>query len=226
MRTTTSTLPYALSLTITGTSGTISHTASTTLLVNLAPPTGLTATAGDAQVSLSWQASVGANSYHVKRAEIDGGPYETFACPSGTTFVDSGLINGTTYYYTVSAAYTGGPDQGGESANSVQASATPQGGTPSLPAPPTGLKARSNKPGTIDLQWVQSPTPGVTSNGVYRRLMNGGTYPTSPTYTINPANTSFRDSQVSRGVSYCYKVTAINANGQSGPSNESCATPK
>ena len=224
MQTSTSTVPWALSLTITGTSGTISHTASTTLLVNLAPPAGLTTTAGDAQVSLSWPASVGANGYHVKRAMIDGGPYETFACPSGTSVVDSGLINGTTYYYTVSAAYTGGPDAGGESANSVQASATPQGGTV-IPAPPTGLNARSNKPGTIDLQWVQSPTPGVTTNGVYRRLMSGGSYPTSPTYIIN-ANTSFRDSQVSRGVSYCYKVTAINANGQSGPSNESCASTK
>ena len=40
MQTSTSTVPYALSLTITGTSGTITHTASTTLLVNLAPPAG------------------------------------------------------------------------------------------------------------------------------------------------------------------------------------------
>ncbi len=132
MRTSTSTVPYALSLTITGTSGTISHTASTTLLINLAPPAGLTATAGDAQVSLSWPASVGASGYHVKRAMVDGGPYETFACPSGTSIVDTGLVNGTTYYYTVSAAYTGGPDAGGESANSVQVSATPQGGTPTV----------------------------------------------------------------------------------------------
>ena len=132
MRTTTATVPYALSLTITGTSGTISHTASTTLLINLAPPAGLTAVAGDGQVSLSWPASVGASGYHVKRARIDGGPYETFACPSGTSVVDSGLVNGTTYYYTVSAAYTGGPDAGGESADSVQASATPQGGGPTV----------------------------------------------------------------------------------------------
>jgi len=225
MQTSTFTVPYALSLTITGTSGTISHTASTTLLVNLAPPAGLTANAGDAQVSLSWPTSVGANGYHVKRAKIDGGPYETFACPSGTSVVDSGLVNGTTYYYTVSAAYTGGPDAGGESANSLQASATPQGGTASPPASPTGLNTRSNKPGTINLQWVQSPTPGVTSNGVYRRAMNGGIYPASPTYTIN-ATTSFRDSQVLRGVSYCYEVTAINASGQSGPSNESCTKTK
>jgi len=218
-------VPYALSLTITGTSGTISHTASTTLLVNLAPPAGLTAIAGDAQVSLAWPASVGASGYHVKRAKVNGGPYETFACPNGTSVVDSGLVNGTTYYYTVSAAYTGGPDAGGESANSVQVSATPQGGTPTPPAPPTALNTRSNRPGTINLQWVQSPTPGVTSNGVYRRLMNGGTYPTSPTYTIN-ATTSFRDSQVLRGVSYCYEVTAINTSGQSGPSNESCTKTK
>ncbi|PYM00548.1 MAG: hypothetical protein DMF19_09170 [Verrucomicrobia bacterium] len=143
MQTSTSTVPYALSLTITGTSGTISHTASTTLLVNLAPPAGLIANAGDGQVSLSWPASVGASGYHVKRAMVDGGPYETFACPSGTSVVDSGLVNGTTYYYTVSAAYTGGPDAGGESANSVQVSATPQGGTPTVQVTvqtsPTGL---------------------------------------------------------------------------------------
>src|SRR5205807_663497 len=68
MQTSTSTVPYALSLTITGTSGTISHTASTSLLVNLAPPMGLPANSGDAQVSLSWPASIGANGYHVKRA--------------------------------------------------------------------------------------------------------------------------------------------------------------
>jgi hypothetical protein len=134
MQTSPSTVPYALSLTITGISGTISHTASTTLLVNLAPPAGLSANAGDAQVSLSWQGSVGANGYHVKRAEVNGGPYETFACPSGTSVVDSGLVNGTTYYYTVSATYTGGRDKGGESADSVQVSATPQSGA-LLPSP-------------------------------------------------------------------------------------------
>src|SRR4030095_11408117 len=98
-----------------------------TLLVNLAPPADLTAIAGDEQVSLSWPASVGANGYHVKRATVDGGPYETFACPTGTSIVDTGLVNGTTYYYTVSASYTGGPDAGGESANSVQGSETAKG---------------------------------------------------------------------------------------------------
>src|SRR5262249_39156139 len=126
MNTTANASPYALSLTITGTAGTISHTAATTLLVNLPPPLGLTAMAGNAQVSLSWPASLGASSYTVQRGLVSGGPYVTVGCPTTTSFTDSGLTNGTTYYYVVSGAYTGDPDAGGGSANSPEASATPQ----------------------------------------------------------------------------------------------------
>ena len=128
MNTTTSTIPWALSLTVTGTSGAISHIASTTLLVNLAPPASLTATPGDTLVNLSWPASVGATSYHVKRANTSGGPYETLACPAGTSYSDTGLTDGIPYYYAVSAAFNGNPNAGGESADSSEASATPQGG--------------------------------------------------------------------------------------------------
>jgi hypothetical protein len=96
MRTTTSTTPYALSLTVTGTSGAITHTASTTLLIDLAAPASLTATPGNAQVALSWPASVGATSYHVKRAKVAGGPYTTIACATSTSYTDTSVINGTT----------------------------------------------------------------------------------------------------------------------------------
>ena len=189
MQTSTSTVPYALSLTITGTSGTISHTASTTLLVNLAPPAGLTAIAGDAQVSLSWPASVGANGYHVKRARVDGGPYETFACPSGTSVVDSGLVNGTTYYYTVSAAYTGGPDAGGESANSVQVSATPQGGTPTpTPSPTPTPTATATPTATPTPTPTATPTPTVqvtiqTTPAGLAFIVDGTTYSSTQTFS-------------------------------------------
>src|SRR5262249_51663839 len=108
------------------TAGTISHTAATTLLVNIPPPLGLTATAGNAQVSLSWPPSLGASSYTVQRAVVSGGPYVTIGCPATTSYTDTGRTNGTTYYYVVSGAYTGNPDAGGGSANSPEASATPQ----------------------------------------------------------------------------------------------------
>jgi len=311
MTTTTSAVPYAISLTITGTSGALTHAASTTLLVTLAPPASLTATAGSAQVSLSWPASVGANSYDVKRATVSGGPYVAVGCPTTTSFTNSGLQAGTTYYYVVSAQYTGGPDAGGASADSVEANATPLPGVPLPPtgltatsgnaqvalswtassgattynvkratvnggpytvvasptstsytntgltngttyyyvvtavnsagesgnssqasatpqatstAPPTMLKANDTKPGSINLRWTQSATPGVTQNKIYRRI-SGGVYPSTATATIG-VTTSYVDATVSSGTTYCYVVTAVSSSGESPRSSEACATPK
>ena len=97
-----------------------------------AAPTSLQATAGNAQVTLTWMASTSATSYHVKRATVTGGPYTQITAPSTTNFTDTGLTNATTYFYVVSALNTGG-----ESANSTQASATPTAPAPPPPPPQT-----------------------------------------------------------------------------------------
>jgi hypothetical protein len=89
-----------------------------------AAPTGLTATAGDQQVSLSWIASSGATSYNVKRGTTNGGPYATIASPASTSYTDTGLTNGTTYFYVATAV-----NASGESGNSNQVSAIPTGAT-------------------------------------------------------------------------------------------------
>jgi fibronectin type 3 domain-containing protein len=85
-----------------------------------AAPTGLQATAGNAQVTLSWSASTGATSYNVKRSTNNGSGYATISMPATTGYIDVGVTNSTTYYYVVTAANTAG-----ESANSNQAFATP-----------------------------------------------------------------------------------------------------
>jgi len=86
-----------------------------------AVPSGLTATAGDAQVTLAWSAASGASSYNVKRATTSGGPYATIASGvTATNHVSAGLTNGTTYFFVVSAV-----NASGESADSPEASATP-----------------------------------------------------------------------------------------------------
>ncbi|HWZ81938.1 MAG TPA: glycoside hydrolase family 44 protein [Terriglobales bacterium] len=87
-----------------------------------AAPTALAGTPGNLQVSLTWTASSGASSYHVKRATTSGGPYTQTGAPTVASFTDMGLTNGSTYYYVVSALNTYG-----ESANSAQISATPIG---------------------------------------------------------------------------------------------------
>jgi transcriptional regulator with GAF, ATPase, and Fis domain len=69
-----------------------------------AVPTGLTATAADKQVTLNWTAAARAASYTVKRSLANGGPYTEIASSiSSTTYSNTGLTNGTTYYYVVSA---------------------------------------------------------------------------------------------------------------------------
>jgi hypothetical protein len=90
---------------------------------NLPPPlapTGLSATVGDGTTVLTWTASSGATSYKVKRATTNGGPYSTIQSVATTNYSDTGLTNGTTYYYVVS-----GLNPGGESMNSSQVAATP-----------------------------------------------------------------------------------------------------
>jgi len=85
-----------------------------------AVPTALTASAGDAQVSLTWSASANATGYHVKRGLASGGPYTLVASTASASLTDASLSNGTTYDYVVSAYNTFG-----ESGNSNEAVATP-----------------------------------------------------------------------------------------------------
>jgi hypothetical protein len=89
------------------------------------PPTSLTAVAGNAQVSLSWEASNGASGYRVLRANKSGnGPYAAVATGVVTTsWVDKTVKNGTTYHYVVRAQ-----NPLGTSSSSSSASATPSSG--------------------------------------------------------------------------------------------------
>jgi hypothetical protein len=96
----------------------------------ISAPNNLVATGGDAKVTLTWTAVTDATGYNVKRATTAGGPYTTIASNvTGTSYVDTGLANGTTYYYVVTAITTDG-----ESGNSNEASATPQAGGVNPPA--------------------------------------------------------------------------------------------
>ena len=67
------------------------------------PPASLTASAGDAQVSLGWASVAGAVSYNVKRASSPGGAFALVANTTATSHTDTGLTNGATYYYVVTA---------------------------------------------------------------------------------------------------------------------------
>lgn len=83
-------------------------------------PTGLTAIPGNGQVSLAWDPSNGATHYNVKRSLSIDGPFTVVAGPNVPAYTDTGLTNGVTYFYVVSA-----DSPLGESGNSAVRQATP-----------------------------------------------------------------------------------------------------
>ena len=90
-----------------------------------AAPTGLVATAGITQVTLSWTPSTAATSYQIQRGTATGGPYTTVGISPGSTYTDSGLTKGTTYYYVVTATNTGGTSAYSNEVNAIPFAAPP-----------------------------------------------------------------------------------------------------
>src|ERR1022692_3623069 len=85
-----------------------------------AAPINLTALAGDGEVTLAWAAASGATNYYIKQSTISGGSYTAIGTNTSGTFTNTGLNNGTIYYYVVSAL-----NAAGESGNSAEVSARP-----------------------------------------------------------------------------------------------------
>lgn len=148
MNTSTSAVPYATTLTIQGVSGSLTRRTAATLNVNILPPDPVSAVPSDATVNLSWPASVGAGGYRVGRSLFEGGPYQTIACPAGLGYADTGLTNGTTYYYVVSSTFSGGPNAGGASAQGAEA-----GAMPPCPIPSYLGSLTASKSGATDAVW-------------------------------------------------------------------------
>jgi fibronectin type 3 domain-containing protein len=177
-----------------------------------ATPAGLSASPGNAQVTLSWAASSGASSYHVKRSAVSGGPYTQVGAPSGASYVDASVTNGTKYFYVVSAV-----NSAGESANSAEASGTPTAPA-SAPASPTNLQATAGN-AQVSLSW--SGSTSATSYNVKRSTTSGGPY----TKLSSPTATSYVDTGLTNGTKYFYVVSAVNSSGESANSSEVSATP-
>jgi fibronectin type 3 domain-containing protein len=181
-------------------------------------PTNLTVTPAATGATLHWTASVSGSptSYNIYRGTISDGEATTpVGTVSGTTtsFTDTGLTNGKTYFYNVAAN-----NSVGVSPDSNEVSVIPAA-TGTAPPTPTGLVATAGN-GSVGLTWTASP--GATSYSLYRGTASGGEGAT-PVGTAT--SNSFTDTGLTNGTTYYYTVTASNSAGTSAHSSEAHATP-
>jgi len=175
-------------------------------------PTGVTATANsESSITVSWEpiTSAGATRYYIYRSTTADGTYTQidYTFFNSTSYTNTSLSSGTTYYYKV-AAYNGG----WTSAQSGYASAT----TP--PSVPTGVTATSNSANSITVSW--GSVTGATGYYIYHSITASGNYDS----VGNSATTSYTNTSLSENTTYYYKVAAYNSGGTSTKSSYVSAT--
>jgi fibronectin type 3 domain-containing protein len=103
--------PYTMRVIATGSAGNSAASNQVVFSLPAAPsgPSGLAASPGTGQVVVSWTAVSGATNYNVQRATASGGPYSVIKYNNATTsYTDSAVSAGTTYYYKVNYNNSGG----------------------------------------------------------------------------------------------------------------------
>jgi hypothetical protein len=175
------------------------------------PPTGLTATTGDASVTLHWTASPTAGvAYWIYQRDVTGGggfvklPYPILTC---CTFNGGLLINGRTYEWKIVAG-----NEAGTSGYSNTVSGRPM---PPLPATPGNVHATSAGPGRVTITWTGNTSNTSTTFYYLSYRLAGDSLWTNLPYPITARSWSFYDNDY-RGDLYQFSVYANNITGSSG----------
>ena len=161
-------------------------------------PTNLLATPRNQFFGLTWTVSARATSYQVKRSLTNGGPYTVIGNPTAASYDDLSVVNGTPYYYVVSAI-----NDAGESADSNQVS-----GIPGLQPSTTTLASSPAATGTYGTSVTFTATVSVsggTATGMVT-FMNGSTV--LGTGTLNAGTATFATSTLAVAN---YSITATYA---------------
>src|SRR5206468_4226907 len=182
-------------------------------------PQNLQANAGNAQVTLSWStpASNGGSAitgYKIYRSTSSGTETGYVGLGNVTSYTNTGLTGGTTYFYKVRAVNSVGlsPLSSEASATAITVSSAPQ-----------NLQATEGVRNAT-LTWNAPSSNGgspITGYKVYRSASSG----TETCYIRLSNDTSYTNTGLTGGTTYFYKVRAVNSVGLSPLSSETSATP-
>ncbi len=179
-----------------------------------AQPTGLSATPGNTEVTLSWTNPNDSNitKYQVRRKQGNGN-YGNWTDIDGsgatTSHTVTGLTNGTTYTFRIRAV-----NAQGNSAESAEASATP--GLP--PARPSGLRALAYSM-EVELRWIDPGDSSITKYQVQWKKINETNYGNWTDIAGSSATTTgHRVTGLDNDTEYNIRIRAVNARGNSAAS--------
>ena len=186
---------------------------STAPVVNVAPSgtVTLTVTPGNRKNDLSWNhpsvRGTPAATYSVYRRTGTTGDYSRITSGiTGTTYSDTGLANGTTYYYYIRAENTEG------SVDSTAKSGRPDAAIVNVA--PSGTVTLTVAPGDKknDLSWNHPSTRGVprATARVFRRTGTSGSY---SSIASGLTGTTYEDTGRVNGTTYYYYIRYENTEG-------------
>ncbi len=176
-------------------------------------PLNLAAEPGDGQVTLSWEAPEDDGGSPIEGYFLYRGMSEAsvlmFTQVEEATYTDTGLMNGETYYYKVSAF-----NSVGEGDLSSVLVATPM----TLPDAPGDLVIEASV-GSLEIRWTRPVETGGSAIIMYRLYRGMDPSTMELLEELSPTITLHVDSDVVGGQSYYYKVTAVTKAGE-GPSSD------
>ncbi|MFH5880521.1 fibronectin type III domain-containing protein [Arthrobacter sp. NA-172] len=212
---------YQVKLTVTdnsGLTGSVTHGVTVTAAATApSPPTGVAATAGNAQATVSWTAPNNGGSAITSYAVTPHAgattltPVTVTGAPPATNTTVTGLSNGTAYTFTVTATNAVGTS----TASTSSAPVTPT--APTAPSAPTGVTATAGNASAV-VSWTAPANGGSAITSYTVTPSSGGTALAPVTVSGNPPSTTATVTGLSNGTAYTFTVTATNAVGTSPPS--------
>ena len=152
-------------------------------------------------VTIKWSSSSNADSYNIYR-RLPGESWSgrsPIANTSSTSYTDNNLSYGQKYYYRVTAVNSAGESEQSDTADVY-----------TLPTEPTKITFSSISKSNITLSW--SSVSSATKYYIYRRLPGESWAGRSP--IASSTSTSYKDSGLTAGTKYYYRVTAENDSGE------------
>ena len=205
-----------------GNSDAATEVKATPVATALAQPTGLTATAGNTEITLTWtdpgNAAILYYEYQQKEGAAAFGPWTEIRDSNSTTtsYRLTGLDNGTAYSYRIRARTHVKPSPASDAVT-----ATPQG------APPAALVLTATpRNGGVTLSWPD-PVDASIIGYEYQYKVGTGVYEpwqTAPEPGTSGATLQFPVGGLTNGTPHTFRVRALNAEGTT-TSNEATATP-